>query len=166
MFFVLNEICNIYFRFSVCLFCHTGSMWEILGQGSNLHHTAATKANTVVRMQELQPVRPSENFPSPHFGIFSLDGSPTTTIYIYSDTHRYTHHCYPQWTTVTEGSRSYPQICWDRRKHMALGAGTAFPSSMSSGHSTVNGRKGYLNNNVIPKALLPHSMCLHKMKVK
>ena len=54
--FFFNEIHNVYFRFSlvfvfVFLFCHTGSMWKFLGQGSNLHHTEATRA-TVVRTQE------------------------------------------------------------------------------------------------------------------
>ena len=49
----------------VCLFVwyffvFPGSMWEFLGQGLNLHHTAATRA-TAVRMQEPQPARPSEN---------------------------------------------------------------------------------------------------------
>ena len=42
------------------LFCHTGSMWEFLGQGLNLRRTAATRA-TAVRTQEPQPARPSEN---------------------------------------------------------------------------------------------------------
>ena len=42
------------------LFCHTGSMWEFLGQGLNLHRTAATIV-TAVRTQEAQPTRPSEN---------------------------------------------------------------------------------------------------------
>ena len=48
-------VCNFFF-----LFCHTGSMWEILGQGLNLHCTVATRA-TAVRTQEPQPTRPSEN---------------------------------------------------------------------------------------------------------
>ena len=43
----------------VC-FCHTGSLWKFLGQGSNLRHTASTRA-TAVRRQEPQPARPSEN---------------------------------------------------------------------------------------------------------
>ena len=68
--FVLNESCNVYFRFSLgffggflhffFLFCNTGSMWEFLGQGLNLCHKAATRA-TVMRTQEPQPSRPSEN---------------------------------------------------------------------------------------------------------
>ena len=55
--------------FSVCffvlfcffLFCHTGgSVWELLGRGSNLHHTVATRI-IAVRTQEPQPAKPSEN---------------------------------------------------------------------------------------------------------
>lgn len=42
------------------LFCHTGSLWEFLGQGLNLRCTAAIRA-TAVRTQEPQPARPSEN---------------------------------------------------------------------------------------------------------
>ena len=44
------------------LFCRKGSMWEFMGQGSNLCHTTSTRA-TAVRMQEPQPARPSENSP-------------------------------------------------------------------------------------------------------
>lgn len=46
--FFLNEICNVLFLVCggvyVCvfLFCHTGSIWKFVGQGSN--HTAATRA--------------------------------------------------------------------------------------------------------------------------
>ena len=65
--FFLSQSCNIYFRFSlvflfVCLFlfCRIGSLWEFLGQGLNLHCTAATRA-TLVRMQEAQPAGPSES---------------------------------------------------------------------------------------------------------
>ena len=50
---------KIFFLFSF-FFCHTGSMKTFLGQGSNLCHTAATRA-TVVRIQEPSPTRPSEN---------------------------------------------------------------------------------------------------------
>ena len=46
--------------FAFFFFFHTGGMWKFLDQGLNLGHTAATRA-TVVRMQEPQPARPSEN---------------------------------------------------------------------------------------------------------
>ena len=66
--FFLNESSTICFRFSLfflnCIFfffCHTGSMWEFLGQGLNLRHIAATRA-TVLRTQEPQPARTSENY--------------------------------------------------------------------------------------------------------
>ena len=55
--------CFLYFFF---LFRHTGSMWEFLGQGWNLHHTVAARAKAV-RTQEPQPGRPSENSLSLYF---------------------------------------------------------------------------------------------------
>lgn len=51
------------------LFCHTGSMWEFLGQGPNLRHTAATRA-AAVRTQEPHPARPSED---PQFSFSAFD---------------------------------------------------------------------------------------------
>ena len=53
-------ISGSFFLVSFFLFSHTGSMWEFLGYGSNLYHTAATRA-TAVRMKEPQSTKPSEN---------------------------------------------------------------------------------------------------------
>ena len=57
----------------VCFFFfyHTGGMWEFLGQGSNLCDRAATRA-TVVRSQEPQPTRLSENSPQLSFNTYNF----------------------------------------------------------------------------------------------
>lgn len=63
-----KDVSDVSFRFSLgfwllfffFLFCHRGSMWEFLGQGSNLRHAAVTRA-TAERMQETQPAGPPEN---------------------------------------------------------------------------------------------------------
>ena len=47
-----------------------------------------------------------------------------------------------------------------------LEAGTMFASAASPGHNTVDGKKGYLNNNDVSKALLPHGVYSHKLKAK
>ena len=60
--FISDSLTFFFFFVFFFLFCHTGSMWKFLGQRSNLGHTAATRA-TVVRTQEPQPIRPSENRP-------------------------------------------------------------------------------------------------------
>ena len=64
---------KVFFFFGIFFpFCHTVSVWEFLGQGLNLHYTAAARA-TAVRIQEPQPARPSENSLNPLLDIWSAN---------------------------------------------------------------------------------------------